>query len=84
MLDVFGHVVSQQAREEVYCMHCNRRIAACRSAPTQLVACAVILGNIAGPFPVQHTAKIHADALRMVCMLSVGLLPGAECLLQWS
>lgn len=65
-------------------MHCNRRIAACRSAPTQLVACAVILGKIAGPFPVQHTAKIHADALRMVCMLSVGLLPGAECLLQWS
>ena len=33
-------------------MHCNRRIAACRSAPTQLVACAVILGNIAGPFSV--------------------------------
>lgn len=30
VLDVFGHVVSQQAREEVYCMHCNRRIAACR------------------------------------------------------
>ena len=32
LLDVFGHVVSQQSREEVSCMHCNRRIAACRCA----------------------------------------------------
>ena len=33
ILDVFGHVVSQQAREEVSCMHCSRRIAVCRHAP---------------------------------------------------
>lgn len=39
LLDVFGHVVSQQAREEVSCMHCNRRIAACRymKPPTELL-----------------------------------------------
>ena len=32
LLDVVGHVVSQQSREEVSCMHCNRRIAASRCA----------------------------------------------------